>query len=208
MRCIFLWYENQLDQSKRVCSCVFAGGGVPHLAWGGGAEMCVVISCQRQGQVYLCDTADLGPSAHSRHPHSESCAGNLVPVLEHWNVWHFYTEQMRFFVFLPSKNLKVFSVLHLSEAVSDELSMCHYNKWLLVNCTKVKGWFRRTRGDPQSCWGQFAWGFSRSYHPLHSLEWIKLQVVLAPPLNQQTESMGLHAVRGKKKYCFSLVRFF
>lgn len=47
-----------------------------------GPEVCVVISGQRQGQVYLCDTADLGSSAHSRHPVSEGCPGNFQAKLE------------------------------------------------------------------------------------------------------------------------------
>lgn len=41
--------------------------------------MCVVISGQRQGQVYLCNSANLGPSAHNRHSDSEGCPGNFPP---------------------------------------------------------------------------------------------------------------------------------
>lgn len=60
--------------------CVFVflpGGGVPHLTRRGGSEVCVVISGQHQGQVYLCDTANLGSSAHRRHPVSEGCPGRF-----------------------------------------------------------------------------------------------------------------------------------
>lgn len=62
----------------------FAGGGVPQLTWRHGPEVCVVVSRQRQGQVYLCDAADLGPSARRRRPVSESCAGNFLDELEIW----------------------------------------------------------------------------------------------------------------------------
>lgn len=132
MRYIFLWYEKQLDQRKRVCVLVcFAGGGVPNLAWRGGAEVCVVISCQRQGQVYLCDTANLGPSAHSWHPDSESCPGNFVDKLGNSVAcWSWNTEMCITFtqnkrsLFLSFKNLKVFSVSHWSGAASHKSGQC------------------------------------------------------------------------------------
>lgn len=69
-----------------VCVCVFPyfspGGGVSDVTRRDGPEVCVVISGQRQGQVYLCDTADLESSAHSRHPVSEGCPGNFQAKLE------------------------------------------------------------------------------------------------------------------------------
>lgn len=66
MRRISLRREKQLLNSECVCVLLFfPGGGVPHLTRRGGSEVCVVISGQHQGQVYLCDTANLGPSAHS-----------------------------------------------------------------------------------------------------------------------------------------------
>lgn len=75
-----------------MCSCFSTGGGVPHLARRDGSEVRVVISCQRQGQIYLCDTANLGPSAHRWHPDSESCSGNFLDKLENWAyITHFRT---------------------------------------------------------------------------------------------------------------------
>lgn len=64
-----------------------AGRGLPNHTRRGGAEVCVVLSSQRQGQVYLCDTANLGSSAHSRHHISEGGAGKTG-----WTekVLHFY----------------------------------------------------------------------------------------------------------------------
>lgn len=60
----------------------FAGGGVPRLTRRDDSEVCVVICSQRQGQVYLCDTANLGSSARSGHPVSEGCSGNFQAKLE------------------------------------------------------------------------------------------------------------------------------
>lgn len=65
------------------------GGGVPHLTRRGGSEVCVVISGQHQGQVYLCDTANLGSSAHSWHPVSEGCPGSVQVKLENKVHVHF-----------------------------------------------------------------------------------------------------------------------
>lgn len=69
---------------KRECLnvCVFpAGGGVSNFARRGGSEVCVVISGQHQGQVYLCDTANLGSSAHSRHHISKGGPGRTLILL-------------------------------------------------------------------------------------------------------------------------------
>lgn len=54
---------------------------MPHSSGGGRPEVCVVFSGQRQGQIYLCDTANVGPSAHSRHPVPEGCPGNFQTKL-------------------------------------------------------------------------------------------------------------------------------
>lgn len=51
---------------------------MPNLTGRGGAEVCVVVSRQRQGQVYLCDTTNLGSSAHRRHHISEGCPGKKI----------------------------------------------------------------------------------------------------------------------------------
>lgn len=61
-----------------------AGGGVPHLTWRDGSEVRVVVSRQHQGQIYLRDTANLGPSARRRHPVSKSGSGNFLNALENW----------------------------------------------------------------------------------------------------------------------------
>lgn len=55
---------------------------MPQLTGRGCSEMCVVISSQHQGQVYLCDTANLESSAHRGHPVSEGCPGNFQAKLE------------------------------------------------------------------------------------------------------------------------------
>lgn len=57
---------------------------MPHLTWRHGPEVRVVVSRQRQGQVYLCDAADLGPSARRRRPVSESRSGDSLDELEIW----------------------------------------------------------------------------------------------------------------------------
>lgn len=63
MRCSPLLYEKQLVYIECVPALIFAGRSVPHVAGGDGSEVCVVISGQHQGQVYLCDAANLGSSA-------------------------------------------------------------------------------------------------------------------------------------------------
>lgn len=77
---------------------------MPHLTWRHGPEVCVVVSCQRQGQVYLCDAANLGPSARRRHPVSESCSGNFLGKLEIWAHTAFRTGHLS--VLQKNKNIK------------------------------------------------------------------------------------------------------
>lgn len=66
---IIFYIKKTTIKSKCVCLlfffCFLTGGGLPHLTRRGGSEVCVVVSGQHQGQVYLCDTANLGSSAHS-----------------------------------------------------------------------------------------------------------------------------------------------
>lgn len=72
----------------------FPGGGVPNLTWRGGSEVCVVISGQHQGQVYLCDTANLGSSAHSRHHVSEGCPGRTGQIKNKMTVSFQFCQQL------------------------------------------------------------------------------------------------------------------
>lgn len=48
---------------------------MPHVTGRGGPEVRVVVSGQRQGQVYLCDATNLGSSARCRHHVSEGRSG-------------------------------------------------------------------------------------------------------------------------------------
>lgn len=78
--CCCFFKFNLIFNSECLCAFFSPGGGVPNLTRRGGSEVCVVISGQHQGQVYLCDTANLGSSAHSRHHVSEGCPGRTGQI--------------------------------------------------------------------------------------------------------------------------------